>query len=280
MARIVRVAVAQAHGMGTKDEALDRQIALIEAAAGDGAEVVGLQELCNGPYFCAEQDPKWFDWAEPDDGHTVALMSSIARRLKLVLVVPFFERVPTGLYFNTAVVIEKDGTVVGKYRKNHIPQLGPCYWEKYFFAPGDLGYPVFATSAGRIGITICYDRHYPEVGRALGLNGAEIVFNPSATSGYARHAWELEQPAQALANGFFVAAINRVGIEEPLSSVRFFGSSYLCGPRGEILAQAGEDKDEFVAADLDFAAIAEARQVWQFYRDRRPDTYSDLLRLS
>jgi N-carbamoylputrescine amidase len=207
-------------------------------------------------------------------------MAGVARRLGVVLVVPFFEKAAPGLYFNTAVILETDGSVVGKYRKNHIPQLGPCYWEKFFFAPGDLGYPVFRTSAGRIGVAICYDRHFPEAWRALGLNGAEIVFNPSATSEYARHAWNLEQPSQALANGYFVAAINRVGVEEPLSSVRFFGSSYLCGPRGEVLARAGEDKDEFVAADLDLAQIEEARGVWQFYRDRRPDSYQDLLRLT
>jgi N-carbamoylputrescine amidase len=280
MSRVVRAAVAQAYGNTSKDEALQRQVALVEAAAADGAQIIGLQELCNGPYFCAEQDPKWFAWAEPDDGRTVALMAGLARRLGVVLVVPFFEKAAPGLYFNTAVVLETDGSVVGKYRKNHIPQLGPCYWEKFFFAPGDLGYPVFRTSAGRIGVAICYDRHFPEVWRALGLNGAEIVFNPSATSDYARRAWDLEQPSQALANGYFVAAINRVGVEEPLSSVHFFGSSYLCGPRGEVLARAGEDKDEFVAADLDLAQIEEARGVWQFYRDRRPDSYQDLLRLT
>jgi len=280
MSRVVRAAVAQAYGNTSKDEALQRQVALVEAAAADGAQIIGLQELCNGPYFCAEQDPKWFAWAEPDDGRTVSLMAGLARRLGVVLVVPFFEKAAPGLYFNTAVVLETDGSVVGKYRKNHIPQLGPCYWEKFFFAPGDLGYPVFRTSAGRIGVAICYDRHFPEVWRALGLNGAEIVFNPSATSDYARRAWDLEQPSQALANGYFVAAINRVGVEEPLSSVHFFGSSYLCGPRGEVLARAGEDKDEFVAADLDLAQIEEARGVWQFYRDRRPDSYQDLLRLT
>jgi beta-ureidopropionase len=280
MGRVVRTAIVQARGNTTKEEALARQVALIEAAAADGAELVGLQELCNGPYFCAQQDPRWFAWAEPDDGQTVTLMAGVARRLKLVLVVPYFERASAGIYFNTAAVIDSDGTVVGKYRKTHIPQLGPCYWEKFFFAPGDLGYPVFRTSAARIGVAICYDRHFPEVGRALGLNGAEIVFNPSATSDYARHAWELEQPAQALANGYFVAAINRVGVEEPLSSVRFFGSSYLCSPHGDILARAGEDKDEFVAADLDLGLIGEARELWQFYRDRRPDTYRDLMRLT
>lgn len=280
MTRVVRVAVAQAHGNTTKEEALERQVALVEAAAADGVQVIGLQELCNGPYFCAEQDPKWFDWAEPDDGRTVSLMAGVARRLKVVLVVPFFERASAGVFFNTAVVIESDGTVEGKYRKTHIPQLGPCYWEKFFFAPGDLGYPVFGTSAGRIGIAICYDRHFPEVGRALGLNGAEIVFNPSATSDYSRHVWELEQRASAVANGYFVAAINRVGVEEPLSSVHFFGGSYICDPRGEILARAGEDKDEFVAADLDFAVIDDVKKLWQFYRDRRPDTYGDLLRLA
>jgi beta-ureidopropionase len=280
MPQTVRTAVVQAYGNAAKDDVLERQVALIEAAAADGAQLVGLQELCNGPYFCAEQDPKWFAHAEPVDGPTVSQLAGVARRLGIVLVVPFFERAAAGVYFNTAVVVDADGTLAGKYRKTHIPQLGPCYWEKYFFAPGDLGYPVIPTAAGRIGIAICYDRHFPEVGRALGLNGAEIVFNPSATSDYARHAWELEQPAQALANGFFVAAINRVGVEQPLSTVRFFGSSYICDPRGEILVRASEDKDEFIVADLDLRLISEARETWQFYRDRRPDTYGDLLRLA
>jgi beta-ureidopropionase len=270
--RSVRAGLVQAEVNVPGPEAVAKQVAMIVECARQGASVVCLQELFHGPYFCAEQDPCWFGTAEPDDGLLVRQMRRVARAHGIVLVVPFYEKERDGVYYSTAIVIDADGSVVGKYRKSHIPQLGPCYWEKYFFKPGNLGYPAFDTAVGRIGVSICYDRHFPEVGRALGLAGAEIVFNPSATSDYSRYLWQLEQPAQAVANGYFVGAVNRVGVER-LSEVRFFGASYFCDPRGQIIAQAREGEDDILIADLDLDLIGEVKQLWQFYRDRRPETY-------
>ena len=192
----VRAAVIQAHANMPKDDAVDKHVELIAKAAADGAEVTCLQEIFHGPYFCAEQDPKWYATAEPEDGPLVTRMREVAKTHNMVLVVPWFEEAQTGVYYNSAVVIERDGTIVGKYRKTHIPHVGPCFWEKFYFKPGNLGYPVFDTSVGKVGLIICYDRHFPEIGRALGLKGAEIVFNPSATvESLSKYLWELEQPA-------------------------------------------------------------------------------------
>ncbi len=203
-------------------------------------------------------------------------MRELARKHGLVLVVPFFEKEFDGVFYNTAVVIERDGTVLGKYRKTHIPQVGPIFWEKYFFKPGNLGYPVWDTSVGRVGVFICYDRHFPEPARMLGLKGAELTFNPSATiESVSKYLWQLEQPAHAVANGFFVGAINRVG-EELVDGARFYGSSYFCDPRGQIVAQASDREDEVLVADLDLGMIEEVRTTWQFFRDRRPETYAEL----
>ena len=194
----------------------------------------------------------------------------------MVLVLPMYEIVQPGLYFNTAAVIDADGTYLGKYRKQHIPQTSG-FWEKFFFAPGNGGYPVFQTQFAKVGVYICYDRHFPEGARALGLNGAEIVFNPSATvAGLSQYLWKLEQPAHAVANGYFVGAINRVGTEAPWNIGKFYGTSYFVDPRGNFLATGSEDKDELVTADLNFDMIEEVRRVWQFYRDRRPDTYENM----
>jgi len=158
--------------------------------------------------------------------------------------------------------------------------VGPCFWEKFYFKPGNLGYPVFETSVGKVGLIICYDRHFPEVARELGLKGAELVFNPSATvASLSRYLWELEQPAHAVANGFFVAASNRVGVEAPLNDATFYGSSYFCSPRGKILAQASATDDEVLVCDLDLDEIREVRDTWQFLRDRRPETYGELAQL-
>jgi beta-ureidopropionase len=279
MARTVRAALIQAHANLPKDEALTKHVQMIEDAAGKGAQIACLQEIFFGPYFCAQQDPKWFATAEPDDGPTVQAMREIARRHEMVLVVPFFEKEFEGVFYNTAVVIDADGTVLGKYRKTHIPQVGPIFWEKYFFKPGNLGYPVFETRVGRVGVFICYDRHFPEPARMLGLQGAQITFNPSATvESLSRHLWQLEQPAHAVANGFFVGAINRLG-EELVPGARFYGSSYFCDPRGQIIAQASEREDEVLVADLDLEMIDEVRTTWQFFRDRRPETYGDLVQL-
>jgi beta-ureidopropionase len=279
VSRVVRAALVQAHANLPKQEALDKHVAMIEEAAGKGAEVACLQEIFFGPYFCAQQEPKWFETAEPDDGPTVQVMRELARKHELVLVVPFFEKEFEGVFYNTAVVIDADGTVLGKYRKTHIPQVGPIFWEKYFFKPGNLGYPVFDSRVGRIGVFICYDRHFPEPARMLGLQGAQLTFNPSATiESLSRYLWQLEQPAHAVANGFFVGAINRVG-EELVEGARFYGSSYFCDPRGQIIAQASDTEDEVLVADLDLEMVDEVRTLWQFFRDRRPETYGGLSEL-
>jgi beta-ureidopropionase len=275
--RTVRAALIQAQANMSKQEAIDKHIKMIADAAGQGAEVVGLQEIFHGPYFCAEQDAKWYDTAEPEDGPTVSRMREVAREHGVVLIVPWYEEEQPGVYYNTACVIERDGTVLGKYRKTHIPHVGPCFWEKFYFKPGNLGYPVWETSVGRVGLIICYDRHFPEVARELGLKGAELVFNPSATvESLSRYLWELEQPAHAVANGFWIAASNRVGVEAPLNASKFYGSSYFCSPRGKIVAQASDSEDEVLVADLDLDEIREVRNTWQFFRDRRPETYGEL----
>jgi N-carbamoylputrescine amidase len=276
----IRGAIIQANANLPKDEAIDKHVGLIAKAAADGAQITCLQEIFNGPYFPAEQDPKWYATAEREDGPTVTRMRELARDHGMALIVPFYEEAQPGVYYNSAVVIERDGSVLGKYRKTHIPQVGPCFWEKYYFKPGNLGYPVFDTSVGRVGLIICYDRHFPEVARQLGLKGAELVFNPSATvESLSRYLWELEQPAHAVANGYWIAAINRVGTEEPLNSNRFYGSSYFCDPRGQIVARASEDSDEVLVADIDLDKAREVRNTWQFLRDRRPETYGELTEL-
>jgi beta-ureidopropionase len=276
MGKTVRAALIQAHANLPKEEAVAKHTEMIDQAAAQGAQIVCLQEIFFGPYFCAQQEPKWFETAETDDGPSVTAMRELARKHELVLVVPFFEKEFDGVFYNTAVVIEADGSVVGKYRKTHIPQVGPIFWEKYFFKPGNLGYPVFDTRVGKVGIFICYDRHFPEPARMLGLKGAEITFNPSATvESLSRYLWELEQPSHAVANGFFVGAINRVG-EELVPGARFYGSSYFCDPRGQIFAQASDKEDEVLVADLDLGVIEEVRTTWQFFRDRRPETYAEM----
>ena len=258
---------------------LDKHVALIEEAAGRGVEVLCLQELFYGPYFPAEQDDRWRQLAEPaPDGPTVRLMQELALKHGMVMVVPVYEEEMTGVFYNTAVVLDSDGTYLGKYRKTHLPHLAPGFWEKFYFRPGNLGYPVFDTARGKVGVYICYDRHFPEGARALGLAGAEIVFNPSATvAGLSEHLWGLEQPAHAVANGYFIGAINRVGVEQPWEIGEFYGNSYFCNPKGQIIARGSRDRDEVVAADLDLDEIAEVRTTWQFYRDRRPDTYGELI---
>jgi N-carbamoylputrescine amidase len=251
---------------------------MIEQAAKKKVQVLCLQELFYGPYFCAEQNERWYELTERvPDGPTTKLLQKVAAKHRMVIVVPVYEEEMTGLYYNTAAVIDADGRYLGKYRKNHIPHCHPGFWEKFYFTPGDLGYPVFETKFARVGVYICYDRHFPEGARILGLNGAEIVFNPSATvAGLSEYLWELEQPAHAVANGYFVGAINRVGQEKPWSIGEFYGKSYFCNPRGKIVAQASRDKDELITADLDLDMIEEVRRVWQFFRDSRPESYHPL----
>jgi beta-ureidopropionase len=288
MPRVIRCSLIQATNVLTPDHPLDRvKQAMLEKharyigeAAAAGAQIVCLQEIFYGPYFCAEQQTRWYDFTEPvPDGPTIRLMQDLARQHRVALVVPVYEIEQDGVYYNTAAVIDGTGKYLGKYRKSHIPQVAPGFWEKFYFKPGNLGYPVFDLGFARIGVYICYDRHFPEGARALGLNGAEIVFNPSATvAGLSEYLWKLEQPAHAAANGFFVGAINRVGTEAPWNIGEFYGSSYFCDPRGQIFAQASRDRDEVLTADLDLGLIADVRKTWQFFRDRRPETYDALVK--
>lgn len=286
MPRVTRAALIQASNVETPDTPsekikqamIDKHVALIEQAADKGAQVCCLQEIFYGPYFCAEQDCRWYDMAEPiPDGPTIKLMQELAAKHGMVLVVPIYELDMTGIYYNSAAVIDETGTYLGKYRKHHIPHCHPGFWEKFYFKPGNLGYPVFQTRFGRIGVYICYDRHFPEGARELGLNGAEIVFNPSATvAGLSEYLWKLEQPAHAVANQYFVGAINRVGTEAPWDIGQFYGTSYFCDPRGQIVAEASRDQDEVLVADLDLDMIKEVRDTWQFFRDRRPESYTQI----
>ncbi len=257
---------------------LDKHLPMIADAAKKGVQILCLQEIFNGPYFCPSQDRRWYAAAEAIPGPTTHVMAELAKQYGMAIVVPLYEEHMRGVYYNTAAVVDADGKYLGKYRKQHIPQTSG-FWEKYFFKPGDGGYPVFRTQFATIGVYICYDRHFPEGARALGLNGAEIVFNPSATvAGLSQYLWKLEQPAHAVANGYYVGAINRVGTEAPWNIGKFYGTSYFVNPRGQILAQASEDNDELVVADLDLAMIDEVRQTWQFYRDRRPEAYAELVK--
>jgi beta-ureidopropionase len=286
MSRIVRCGLIQATNACSTGEPIEKikqaniekNLKFIDEAATRGVQIICMQEVFTTPYFCAEQEPRWYEAVEKiPESPTVKLMQEVAKKHGMVIIVPIYEEEITGVYYNTAAVIDADGKYLGKYRKNHIPHTKPGFWEKYYFKPGNLGYPTFETGFARIGVYICYDRHFPEGARALGLNGAEVVFNPSATvAGLSEYLWELEQPAHAVANGYFIGAINRVGREQPWDIGEFYGKSYFCNPRGKIIAQASRDSDELVVADLDLDQIREVRNVWQFYRDRRPETYGEL----
>ncbi len=283
MSRVVRCGLIQAsipEGNFTdvselKEAMIQKHLPMIEEAASKGVKVLCLQELFYGPYFCAEQETRWYDLTEPiPGGSTVKLMQELAEKHEMVIIVPIYEVDLPGVYYNTAAVIDADGSYLGKYRKHHIPHCKPGFWEKFYFKPGNLGYPVFETRYCKVGVYICYDRHFPEGARILGLNGAEVVFNPSATvAGLSEYLWKLEQPAHAVANAYFVGAINRVGTEPPWNIGEFYGQSYFCDPRGQFLAQGSRDRDEVVVADLNLDMIDEVRKVWQFYRDRRPESY-------
>lgn len=287
MAQIVRCGLIQCANALNDESApvkkiqeamLAKHMPFIEDAAKKGVQILGLQEIFNGPYFCPSQDKRWYEAAETIPGPTTELFQSIAKKHGMAIVLPIYEQEMRGVFYNTAAVIDADGKYLGKYRKQHIPQVAG-FWEKYFFRPGNGGYPVFQTAFAKVGVYICYDRHFPEGARCLGLNGAEIVFNPSATvAGLSQYLWKIEQPAHAVANGYFVAASNRVGTEPPWNIGKFYGTSYFVNPRGQFVAEASEDKDELVVADLDLGLIDEVRQTWQFFRDRRPDAYDELVR--
>src|SRR5450631_4610499 len=288
MARMIKSGLIQMSLPKTEDEGtieeikeamLQKHLPYIDNAGKQGVQILCLQEIFNTPYFCPGQDKAWYQSAESVPGPTVERMAAYAKKYNMVMIVPVYEREQAGVLYNTAAVIDADGTFLGKYRKNHIPHTSG-FWEKFFFKPGNLGYPVFQTKYAKVGVYICYDRHFPEGARLLGLNGAEIVFNPSATvAGLSQYLWKLEQPAHAVANGYFVAASNRVGVEAPWKIGKFYGTSYLVDPRGSFVATASEDKDELVVATCDLDMIEDVRKIWQFYRDRRPETYEGLTRL-
>jgi beta-ureidopropionase len=284
MPRIVRGALLQATWTGDKQSMIDKHVAYLEQAAQAGAQVMCFQELFYGPYFCQVQDAQFYDYTEAiPDGPTTRLMQDLARSHKMVLVVPMYEVEHTGIYYNTAAVIDADGSYLGKYRKTHIPQVNG-FWEKFYFKPGNLGFPVFNTAVGRVGVYICYDRHFPEGPRLLGLHGAELIFIPSATSrGLSMHLWEIEQRAHAIFNGLFVGTINRVGQEPEFGPNDYYGTSYFADPRGQYLpdvttgaCQASDTQEQLLICDMDLDMVREVRNTWQFYRDRRPETYADI----
>ncbi|MFF2349519.1 nitrilase-related carbon-nitrogen hydrolase [Kitasatospora sp. NPDC058115] len=277
MSQIVRAALVQTRWTGDQESMIALHERYAREAAARGAKILGFQEVFNAPYFCQVQEPEHYRWAEAvPDGPTVRRMRDLARELGLVLVVPVYEEEQPGVYYNTAAVIDADGSYLGKYRKHHIPQV-KGFWEKYYFKPGNLGWPVFDTAVGKVGVYICYDRHFPEGWRALGLAGAQIVYNPSATSrSLSAYLWQLEQPAAAVANAYYVAAINRVGTEE-YGDNDFYGTSYFVDPRGQLVGDVASDKEEeLVVRDLDLGQIEEVRRQWAFYRDRRPEAYGPL----
>ena len=288
MARIIKsgliqISIPKSEGDGTieeiKEAIIQKHIPFIEEAGKQGVQILCLQEIFTTPYFCPGQDAKWYASAETIPGPTVERMQQYAKKYQMVMVVPIFEKQQAGVLYNTAAVIDADGTYMGKYRKTHIPQTSG-FWEKFFFRPGNLGYPVFETAYAKVGVYICYDRHFPEGARALGLSGAEIVYNPSATvKGLSQYLWKLEQPAHAVANGYFMGCINRIGIEKPWNLGEFYGSSYFVDPRGQIVATASEDKDELLVTEIDLELIEEVRATWQFFRDRRPEAYKELTAL-
>ena len=278
MTNIVRSAMVQAAWTGDKESMIQLHEQYVAEPAADGVQVMCFQELFYGPYFCQVQDAAFYDYAEAiPDGPITKRFQELAAKHNMVLILPMYEKAQEGFLYNTAAVIDADGTYLGKYRKTHIPQV-KGFWEKFYFRPGNLGYPVFDTAVGKVGVYICYDRHFPEGWRALGLNGAQMVFNPSATSrGLSKYLWQIEQPASAVANMYFVGAINRVGIEE-LGENDFYGTTYFVDPRGQYVGEVcSETENELIVRDLDLDQVEEARNQWAFYRDRRPDMYDPLV---
>ncbi len=288
--KTLRVALIQDQDRGTTEANLQRIEAAVAEAAGQGARLVLLQELHNGPYFCQHESVDEFDRAEPIPGPSSERLGKLAAKHQVVIVGSLFERRAAGLYHNTAVVLEKDGTLVGRYRKMHIPD-DPGFLEKFYFTPGDLGFEPVETSVGRLGVLVCWDQWYPEAARLMALAGAEILFYPtaigwdpdddSAEQERQRMAWILSQRGHAVANGLPVLSCNRTGHEaSPTggSGIRFWGSSFVAGPQGEILAEAGLDAAEVLVADVDLSRSESVRRIWPFLRDRRIDAYADLLR--
>ena len=284
----LRIGFLQQHNVADIEENKSRLAAGIRQLAADGAQLIVLQELHNGLYFCQVEDVDNFDQAEAIPGPSTEFYGALARELGVVIVTSLFERRAAGLYHNTAVVIEKDGSVAGKYRKMHIPD----YYEKFYFTPGDLGFHPIDTSVGRLGVLVCWDQWYPEAARLMALQGAEVLIYPTAI-GYAasddtaeqqrqREAWTTVMRGHAVANGLPVVAVNRVGFEPDPSGqtegIQFWGSSFVCGPQGELLHRASENEEERTIVEVDLAHSEQVRRWWPFLRDRRIDRYGDILR--
>ena len=280
---MLKIAGVQFIGQADKEANIQTAVRLVRKAAAQGAKMICLPELFNTMYFCVETRQEYFDWAEPIPGPTTDRMGALARETGIVLIAPIFERAPDGRFFNSAAVIGPDGAVIGKYRKSSIPFMDPSRSseprgnEKFYFAPGDLGFPTFDTPFGRIGILICYDRHFPEAARVIGLGGAQILFVPTATTFMTRYLWDLELRAHAVANIYYVCGVNKVGVDVGGSTRNHFGNSMVINPRGEILAQANDTGEDIAIAEVDLAVIPELRSLWGYYRDRRPDRYGPLL---
>jgi N-carbamoylputrescine amidase len=280
----VRVALGLVQMRCGEDPAanLDRALAGVEEAAGRGARVVCLPELFRSPYPCQDEDPARFDWAEPIPGPTSEALSKAAAAREVVILASLFERRAPGVYHNTTVTLDADGREVGRYRKMHIPD-DPLYYEKFYFTPGDLGFRASATRHGRLGALVCWDQWFPEAARLTALAGAEILFYPTAIGWQfdeapeedaAQHdAWETVQRGHAIANGVFVATVNRVGRE---GSIRFWGQSFVADPFGRVLARASDRDEEVLVVECDLAAVERVRRHWPFLRDRRIDAYGDL----
>ena len=282
MKRKISSALIQMSCIEDKKKNIEKAEAMIQEAAKKGARIICLQELFFWTYFPQQMAYQYFEVAEPIPGPTTDRMAKLAKRHRIILIVPVYERADGGVFYNTAAIIDENGEMLGKYRKNHIPEF-VGYVEKFYFKPGNLGYPVFETSLAKIGIAICYDQWFPEVSRILALHGAEVIYQPTAIGSdpaypeYSfRSKWELAIRSQALDNGVFINVVNRVGIEDRME---FFGSSFVCDPEGEIIAQAKEKQEESLVAVLDLNQIKEWNIHFQRLRDRRPETYDDLIKL-
>ncbi len=283
------LALLQQRDHGSVEANLDVIAAELRSAAAAGAELVLLQELHNGAYFCQHEAVAEFDRAEPIPGPTTEFLASLAAELQLVIVASLFERRAPGLYHNTAVVLDKTSGIVGKYRKMHIPD-DPGFYEKFYFTPGDLGFQPIQTSVGRLGVLVCWDQWYPEAARLMALAGAELLLYPTAIGWdrnddrteqeRQREAWITVQRAHAIANGVPVAACNRVGFESQpggAGGIEFWGSSFVCGAQGELLAQAGSERPERLVVQVDLGRSEDVRRIWPFLRDRRIDAYGEIL---
>lgn len=278
----VRIALIQGREQGSKQADLEYTIERMREAASGGAQIICTQELFNTPYFCITQDTDQFELAEPIPGSTTDALADIAKELGIVIIASLFERRAPGIYHNTAAVIDADGSYLGKYRKMHIPQ-DPGFEEKFYFTPGDLGYKVWDTAFGKIGVLICWDQWYPEAARMAALSGAEILFYPTAIGwlpeekdelGEAQHtAWETVQRGHAVANGCYVAAVNRVGIE---ADTEFWGQSFVADYYGQVVERAPVSEEAILFADCDMKGLEDMRRIWPFFRDRRIDSYTDI----